>query len=90
MAHTKAKGSTKNNRDSQSQRLGVKVYGGEKIRQGGIILRQRGSKYFSGPGVKLAGDDSVFATKDGVVTYQKKVVIGFSGHRSRKTVVSVI
>ncbi|MEK7548810.1 MAG: 50S ribosomal protein L27 [Patescibacteria group bacterium] len=90
MAHTKAKGSTKNNRDSQSQRLGVKVFGGEKIRQGGIILRQRGSKYFVGQGVKLAGDDSVFATQDGVVTYQKRVVRSFTGHRGRKTTVSVL
>ncbi len=90
MAHTKAKGSSKNNRDSESKRLGVKLYGGQTVKPGGIIVRQRGSKYFIGQNVMMAGDDTVFATKDGVVTYQKKVVTGFSGHRSRKTVVSVV
>ena len=53
MAHTKAKGSSKNNRDSQSKRLGVKLYGGEVVKKGMIIVRQRGSKYFTGEGVMV-------------------------------------
>jgi large subunit ribosomal protein L27 len=89
MAHTKAKGSTKNNRDSQSQRLGVKLFGGETVKNGGIIVRQRGSKYFIGSGVARAGDDTIFAIKDGVVTYSQKRVASFTGAEKRKTVVSV-
>jgi len=89
MAHTKAKGSSKNNRDSQSKRLGVKLYGGETVRTGGIIVRQRGSKYFSGEGVMMGGDDTIFATKDGVVTFYRKLVEGHTGRRQLKTVVSV-
>ena len=89
MAHTKAKGSSKNNRDSQSKRLGVKLYGGQLVRIGGIIVRQRGSKYFSGDNVMMAGDDTIFATKDGVVTFHQQLVEGHTGRRQRKTVVSV-
>ena len=89
MAHTKAKSSSKNGRDSQSKRLGVKVYGGENIKRGGIVLRQRGSKFYAGEGVSLAGDDTIFATQDGVVTFQKKGVISHSGHQGMKMFVSV-
>ena len=89
MASTKAKGSSKNGRDSHSKRLGVKVYGGSVIKRGGIIVRQRGSKFFAGLNVELAGDDSIFALKDGVVEFTNKQVISFSGHRSNKTVVNV-
>lgn len=89
MAHTKAKGSTKNNRDSQAQRLGVKVFGGQTINRGGIIVRQRGAKYFAGANVEAAGDDTLFATKDGVVSYRKQTVTAFTGVKQSKTVVSV-
>lgn len=89
MASTKAKGSSKNGRDSQSKRLGVKVYGGQSIKRGGIILRQRGSKYYTGEGVQLAGDDTIFAIKDGVVTFQRRKVTSYSGQVKAKTVVSV-
>lgn len=89
MAHTKAKGSSRNGRDSQSKRLGVKVYGGEVIKRGGMIVRQRGSKFFTGANVAQAGDDSIYALKDGVVEFTHKKVTSFSGHRSRKTVVNV-
>lgn len=89
MASTKAKGSSKNGRDSQSKRLGVKVYGGSVIKRGGIIVRQRGSKFFAGRNVMLAGDDTIFATADGVVVFTKKNVRSFSGHQSNKTVVNV-
>lgn len=89
MAHTKAKGSTKNNRDSQSKRLGVKLFGGEKAKKGMIIIRQRGSKYFSGDGVMVGNDDTIFAVKDGEVKFAKKKVVNFAGNRSVKTFVSV-
>jgi large subunit ribosomal protein L27 len=89
MAHTKAKGSTKNGRDSQAQRLGVKVYGGEVIKTGGIIIRQRGSKFFAGVGVMRSGDDSIFATKDGQVIFSKRIVMAHTGRRSTKTIVNV-
>ena len=58
MASTKAKGSSKNGRDSQSKRLGVKVYGGQTVRTGGIIIRQRGSKFYAGANVQKAGESS--------------------------------
>ncbi len=89
MAHTKAKGSTKNGRDSQAKRLGVKLFGGENVKAGMIIVRQRGSKYFVGENVMMAGDDSIFAKKDGVVTFHQQVVSSFTGTRARKTFVSV-
>ncbi len=71
MAHTKAQGAVKGNRDSISKRLGVKLYGGQKIFKGNIILRQRGSKFFPGVGVSIGKDYSLFATKDGVVNFKK-------------------
>lgn len=89
MAHTKAKGSSRNGRDSQSKRLGVKVYGESVIRQGGIIIRQRGSKYYAGDNVMVGGDDTIFATKDGVVKFATKKVTNFAGNRSSKMFVSV-
>jgi len=69
MSHKKAQGSSKNGRDSNAQRLGVKVFGGQAIRTGGIIVRQRGTKYHPGDNVKRAKDDSLFAMKDGVVKF---------------------
>lgn len=93
MAHTKAKGSTKNNRDSRSQRLGVKLFGGQTAKRGMILVRQRGSKYMAGAGVMVGGDDTVFASKDGVVTFQQKKVVGrYTGSRKgrAKTFVSVV
>jgi large subunit ribosomal protein L27 len=90
MASTKAKGSTKNGRDSRSKRLGVKVYGAQPIKRGGIIVRQRGSKFFAGQNVMMGGDDTIFATKDGIVTFHKKKITSHTGRRSVKTVVSVL
>lgn len=89
MASTKAKGSSKNGRDSRSKRLGVKVYGGQVIKRGGIIVRQRGSKVYTGVGVEKAGDDTIFATVDGTVVFHTKKVRSFSGHPAVKTFVSV-
>lgn len=72
MAHKKGLGSSRNGRDSQGQRLGVKVYGGQPIRAGGIILRQRGTKFYPGEGAALAKDYTIFALRDGVVQFVEK------------------
>tara|TARA_A100001015_G_scaffold317617_1_gene435092 strand:+ start:353 stop:610 length:258 start_codon:yes stop_codon:yes gene_type:complete len=69
MAHKKGKGSTKNGRDSQSKRLGVKRYGGEKVISGNIIVRQRGSQFHAGENVGVGKDFTLFAKTDGVVTF---------------------
>lgn len=89
MAHTKAKGSTKLGRDSHSQRLGVKLFGGQKVRSGMVIVRQRGSKWYAGHGVKMGRDDTIYALKDGWVHFTKKLVRKFTGHLERKTFVNV-
>lgn len=70
MAHKKAGGSTKNGRDSQSKRLGVKRFGGEAVRAGNIIVRQRGTKFHPGLNVKKGNDDTLFATAAGVVKFE--------------------
>jgi large subunit ribosomal protein L27 len=70
MAHKKGGGSSRNGRDSNSKRLGVKKYGGELVRSGNILVRQRGTKIHPGDNVGRGGDDTLFATADGVVTYQ--------------------
>lgn len=90
MAHTKAKGSTRNGRDSQAQRLGVKLFGGEKVKKGMIIVRQRGSKYYLGDNVMRGGDDTVFSVKDGVVAFASREVKSFTGKRLHRTFVSVL
>lgn len=72
MAHKKAGGSTRNGRDSQSKRLGVKVYGGQKINSGGIIIRQRGTKVHAGRNVGIGKDHTLFALSDGVVQFEIK------------------
>ncbi|QUY43039.1 50S ribosomal protein L27 [Acaryochloris sp. 'Moss Beach'] len=72
MAHKKGTGSTRNGRDSNSQRLGVKRYGGEVVRAGNIIIRQRGTKVHPGNNVGRGSDDTLFATVDGVVTFERK------------------
>jgi large subunit ribosomal protein L27 len=80
MAHKKAGGSTRNGRDSQSKRLGVKRYGGEAVIAGNIIVRQRGTHFHAGPNVGIGKDHTLFATADGKVTFQVK------GPNSRKFV----
>lgn len=89
MASTKAKGSSKNGRDSQSKRLGVKVYGGQTVKRGDIIIRQRGSKFYTGINVEKAGDDSIYALKDGTVKFHVKKVRSFTGSQAIKTFVSI-
>ncbi len=78
MAHTKAQGSVKGNRDSRSKRLGVKLYGGQKVFKGNIIMRQKGTRIFAGAGVSIGNDFTLFAVEDGIVNFRnsrgKKVV----------------
>ena len=71
MAHKKGEGSVKNGRDSQSKRLGVKIYGGQPAIAGNIIVRQRGTVYHPGKNVGLGKDFTIFATTDGVVEFRK-------------------
>jgi large subunit ribosomal protein L27 len=70
MAHKKGGGSSRNGRDSQSQRLGVKVFGGERVRSGNILVRQRGTRIKPGRNVGVGKDDTLFAIADGVVLYE--------------------
>ena len=71
MAHKKGQGSTRNGRDSNPQRLGIKAYGGELVTAGSIILRQRGTKFHPGRNVRRAKDDSLFALVAGTVTFEQ-------------------
>lgn len=89
MAHTKAKGTSKLGRDSQAKRLGVKVFGGQKIKPGEIIIRQRGSKFYSGPGTAMGVDDTLYAKTGGTVVFEKSKVRHFSGRKVNKTIVLV-
>jgi large subunit ribosomal protein L27 len=72
MAHKKGQGSSRNGRDSQSQRLGIKVYGGGKVTAGSILVRQRGTRYHPGRNVGRGKDDTLFALKDGVVLFDRE------------------
>ena len=80
MAHKKAGGSTRNGRDSESKRLGVRKFGGQRVRAGNIIVRQRGTKFHPGSNVGCGRDHTLFATADGVVRFELR------GARQRKTV----
>jgi large subunit ribosomal protein L27 len=81
MAHKKGEGSVKNGRDSQSKRLGVKIYGGQAAIAGNIILRQRGTVYHPGKNVGLGKDYTIFALTDGVVEFRKS--------KGNRTIVSI-
>jgi len=71
MAHKKGQGSTKNGRDSNAQRRGVKRFGGQKVTAGSILVRQLGTRYKAGRNVKMGRDYTLFAVKDGVVEFDK-------------------
>lgn len=90
MAHRKAGGSTSLGRDSTSQRLGVKIFGDQLAEIGNIILRQRGTHFHPGPGVKRACDDSLFAMVTGKVRFQVKKVRDFTGKLAKRTFVSIV
>ena len=80
MAHKKAAGSTRNGRESESKRLGVKRYGGELVKAGNIIVRQRGTQFHAGDNVGMGRDHTLFATSDGHVAFSIR------GPRNRRTV----
>lgn len=80
MAHKKAGGSTRNGRDSESKRLGVKRFGGQQVAAGNIIVRQRGTQFHAGDNVSIGRDHTLFATADGVVQFKVK------GPKNRKYV----
>ena len=71
MAHKKGLGSSRNGRDSHAQRLGVKIYDGQDVRAGMILVRQRGTRFRPGPGAGLGRDDTIFATRDGRVEFRR-------------------
>ncbi|MGB4269929.1 MAG: 50S ribosomal protein L27 [Spirochaetota bacterium] len=71
MAHKKGGGSSRNGRDSRSQRLGVKVFAGQFVKSGSIIVRQRGTKLHPGTNVKRGSDDTLFAVTDGIVKFER-------------------
>jgi large subunit ribosomal protein L27 len=90
MAHKKAGGTSKNNRDSQAKRRGVKIFGGQSVNAGGIIVRQKGTKYFAGENVGMGKDFTLYATKTGKVAFTEKKMQKFDGRVFKDTVVNVV
>lgn len=90
MAHTKAGGSTKNLRESEAKRLGVKRHDGQSVKAGQILVRQRGTKYVPGVGVKRGSDDTLYAGVDGVVKFLSKSKIRYNGQRRAIKMVQVV
>lgn len=89
MAHKKALGSAKKNRDSVGRRLGVKVYGGQNVGKGEIVIRQRGTKFRTGRNVAYGKDDTIYSKIDGVVGFIDKKISSFTGNKKRIKVVNV-
>ncbi len=71
MAHKKGLGSSRNGRDSNAQRLGVKIFAGQSVKAGNIIVRQRGTRFRPGPGTGIGRDDTIFAVREGVVEFRR-------------------
>lgn len=90
MAHKKAGGSTSLGRESISKRLGVKIYGGQAARAGQVIIRQRGTRYRAGQGVKQGSDDTLYAMRDGVVNFTRRQVRRFTGNLKKTVFVNVL
>lgn len=89
MSHKKAGGSTANGRDSVAKRLGVKVFGGQAIKAGGIIIRQRGTKFFPGKNTGMGKDFTIYATSDGHVEFTEKALKKFDGRIFKDKIVHV-
>jgi large subunit ribosomal protein L27 len=89
MATKKAGGSTSLGRDSRSKRLGVKLYAGQFAKIGSILIRQRGTKFHPGKNVKRGGDDTLFSTAAGLVSFLTKKVKGFDGRLHKRTFVDI-
>ena len=90
MSKTKAGGSTKNGRDSQSKRLGVKRSGGQAVQAGDIIIRQRGTKFIAGSHVGIGKYHTLFALKSGSVEFKTVRKQAFTGNKERRSLVSVV
>lgn len=89
MSHVKAGGTAKNVHDSPGQRLGVKLFGGAKVKVGQVIVRQVGLSKRAGPGTKLSRNFTIHAARDGVVNYRTRKIRRFSGRTVSRTEVSV-
>ncbi len=89
MSKTRATGATKLGRDSRPKYLGVKVFAGQKVKAGGIIIKQRGTKFIPGDNVRRGSDDTLYSVKDGVVSFNTKKKKGFQGSTKEKKIVSV-
>jgi len=89
MSHVKAGGTAKNTRDSPGQRLGVKLFGGEKVKTGQVIVRQVGESKRAGIGTSLSRNYTIHAAKDGIVHFETQKVRRFTGKTVRRTTVSV-
>jgi len=89
MAHKKAAGSTRLGRDSVSKRLGVKIFGGQAVTAGGIIVRQHGTKFHPGTNVGMGDDFTIYSMIDGVVRFQEKKVVAFTGNKDKRTFIHV-
>ena len=90
MAHTKAGGSTSLGRDSQSKRLGVKLFSGETARAGMVIVRQRGTKFLPGKNVKLGSDDTIYSMIQGLVHFATRKITNFNGKKRVAKIVNVV
>lgn len=90
MAHKKAGGTSSNLRDSNAQRLGLKLHDGQKAKAGNIILKQRGTKYRAGNNVMVSKDDSLMATTAGTVKYKQKKIKKFDGRIHQTTFVDIV
>ncbi len=90
MAKTKSAGTVKTGRDSKPKYLGVKIYGGQVVKAGNIIVKQRGTKFLPGKNVKKGRDDTLYASKDGTVKFRATKKTGFNGKRRIAKVVNVI
>lgn len=89
MAHKKAGGSTRNGRDSQAKRRGVKLFAGQVARPGAIIIRQKGTKFFPGENVRMGVDFTLFSIKEGKVEFNERKRVRFDGQVHRDIFVSV-
>lgn len=89
MAHRKAGGSAKNLRDSKPKYLGIKLSDGQRAKEGAVIVRQRGTKYVPGKNVGLGRDHTLFALKDGIVSYAKKRIRRFDNTTKTKSIVNI-
>lgn len=89
MSHVKAGGTSKNNRDSPGQRLGIKLFGGQTVKTGQVIVRQTGLNKRAGKGTFLSRNFTIHAAKDGIVKFQSRKVRRFTGHTATRTEVVV-